>query len=31
MEIGLLLNFGPTPKTKRTIFANENKNHLCFP
>jgi GxxExxY protein len=25
IEIGLLLNFGPTPKVRRLVFANERK------
>src|SRR5579863_1236350 len=28
LEVGLLLNFGPTPKIKRLVFANEKK-HPC--
>jgi hypothetical protein len=24
--VGLLLNFGPTPKLKRLVFANEKKH-----
>ncbi len=27
-EVGLLLNFGPTPVHKRRAFSNENKPHL---
>lgn len=27
-EVGLLLNFGPSPTHKRRAFANENKPHL---
>jgi GxxExxY protein len=26
LEVGLLLNFGPTPKLKRLVFANEKKH-----
>lgn len=26
LEVGLLLNFGPMPKIKRLVFANEKKN-----
>jgi GxxExxY protein len=26
LEVGLLLNFGPTPKIKRLVFANEKKH-----
>jgi len=29
VEVGLLLNFGPTPKIKRMVFANEKKNQRC--
>jgi GxxExxY protein len=29
LEVGLLLNFGPAPKLKRLVFANEKK-HLRF-
>ncbi len=25
IEVGLLLNFGPSPKLKRLVFANEKK------
>jgi GxxExxY protein len=28
IEVGLLLNFGPTPKIKRMVFGNEKKIHL---
>jgi GxxExxY protein len=28
IEVGLLLNFGPAPKIKRMVFANEKKKHL---
>jgi len=28
LEIGLLLNFGPVPKIKRMVFANEKKINL---
>jgi|SRR5579863_5008693 len=28
-EVGLLLNFGPTPKIKRLVFANEKKHLRC--
>ena len=28
LEVGLLLNFGPAPKIKRMVFANENKKNL---
>jgi GxxExxY protein len=28
LEVGLLLNFGPTPKIKRLVFANEKKK-IC--
>jgi len=28
LEVGLLLNFGPAPKIKRLIFANEKKKNL---
>ena len=28
IEVGLLLNFGPIPKIKRMVFANEKKFHL---
>ena len=27
-EVSLLLNFGPAPKIKRLVFANEKKNNL---
>jgi GxxExxY protein len=26
LEVGLLLNFGPSPKLKRLVFANEKKH-----
>ncbi len=29
LEVGLLLNFGPSPKLKRLVFANEKK-HLRY-
>lgn len=29
LEVGLLLNFGPAPKLKRLVFANEKK-HLRY-
>ena len=29
LEIGLLLNFGPTPRLKRFVFANEKKHLRC--
>jgi GxxExxY protein len=29
LEVGLLLNFGPTPKLKRLVFANEKKHLRC--
>jgi GxxExxY protein len=29
LEVGLLLNFGPTPKLKRVVFGNERK-HLRY-
>jgi len=28
LEVGLLLNFGPSPKIKRLVFANEKKKNL---
>src|SRR3982074_1478571 len=28
LEVGLLLNFGPAPKIKRLVFANEKKKNL---
>jgi GxxExxY protein len=28
LEVGLLLNFGPAPKIKRMVFANEKKKSL---
>jgi GxxExxY protein len=28
LEVGLLLNFGPAPKIKRMVFANERKKNL---
>jgi GxxExxY protein len=28
LEVGLLLNFGPAPKIKRLVFANEKKRNL---
>jgi GxxExxY protein len=28
LEVGLLLNFGPAPRIKRLVFANEKKNNL---
>jgi len=28
LEVGLLLNFGPVPKIKRMVFANEKKKNL---
>lgn len=28
LEFGLLLNFGPVPKIKRMVFANEKKKNL---
>jgi GxxExxY protein len=28
LEVGLLLNFGPAPKVKRMVFANEKKKNL---
>ena len=28
IEVGLLLNFGPAPRVKRMVFANEKKKHL---
>jgi GxxExxY protein len=28
LEVGLLLNFGPAPKIKRMVFANEKKKNL---
>ena len=27
-EVGLLLNFGPTPKIKRLVFGNDKKRNL---
>ena len=30
LEVGLLLNFGPAPKIKRMVFANERKKNLCL-
>lgn len=30
LEVGLLLNFGPSPKVKRMVFANEKKKNLCL-
>jgi GxxExxY protein len=29
LEVGLLLNFGPTPRLKRLVFANEKKHLRC--
>jgi|SRR5580704_3723674 GxxExxY protein len=29
LEGGLLLNFGPTPRLKRLVFANEKKHLRC--
>jgi len=29
LEVGLLLNFGPAPKLKRLVFANEKKHLRC--
>ena len=31
VEVGLLLNFGQTPKIKRMVFGNEKKIHLRIP
>ncbi|MBZ5681841.1 MAG: GxxExxY protein [Acidobacteriia bacterium] len=31
IEVGLLLNFGPTPKIKRMVFGNERKTQLLVP
>jgi len=28
LEVGLLLNFGPAPKIRRLVFANEKKKNL---
>ena len=28
LEVGLLLNFGPTPKIKRLVFGNDKKRNL---
>ena len=28
LEVGLLLNFGPTPKIKRLVFGNDKKRKL---
>ena len=28
-EVGLLLNFGPTPQIKRKIFDNERKKYVA--
>ena len=28
IEVGLLLNFGPTPKIRRMVFSNDKKSHL---
>jgi GxxExxY protein len=30
LEVGLLLNFGPAPKVKRMVFANEKKKNLLL-
>ncbi len=30
LEVGLLLNFGPAPKVKRMVFANEKKKNLAI-
>ena len=30
LEVGLLLNFGPSPKVKRMVFANEKTKNLCL-
>ena len=27
LEVGLLLNFGPTPQVRRLLFDNERKQH----
>jgi len=29
VEVGLLLNFGPAPRLRRLVFANEKKNLRC--
>lgn len=29
LEIGLLLNFGPTPRARRLILTNDMKRNLC--